>query len=59
MAIAHRLKKQAERCAALAKQTHDHEARQRFLKLEQTYLEMAEAEETDDRRSRVPAAAAI
>ena len=48
MAIANRLKKQAERCAALAKQTHDTEARQRFLKLEQTYLQMAQAEEPAD-----------
>ncbi len=48
MAIANRLKKQAARCAALARQTHDDEARQRFLRLEQTYLQMAEAEEGPD-----------
>ena len=48
MAIAHRLRKQAERCAALAKQTHDDEARQRYIRLEQMYLQMAVAEEQAD-----------
>ncbi len=48
MAIAHRLKKQATRCAALAKQTHDDEARQRYIRLEQMYLQMAVAEEQAD-----------
>ena len=46
--IANRLRKQAVRCAALAKQTHDDEARQRYLRLEQMYLQMAEAEERAD-----------
>ena len=45
LVIANRLRKQAARCAALAKQTHDGEARQRYLRLEQMYLQMAEAEE--------------
>ena len=45
--IANRLRKQAARCAALAKQTHDDEARQRYRRLEQMYLQMAEAEERD------------
>ena len=48
MAIANRLKKQAARCAALARQTHDDDARQRYLRLEQMYLQMAEAEERPD-----------
>ena len=48
MVIANRLRKQAARCAALAKQTHDDEARQRYLRLEQMYLQMAEAEERAD-----------
>ena len=45
MAMAKRLRKQAARCAALAKQTHDDEARQRYIRLEQMYLQMAVAEE--------------
>ena len=48
MAITNRLRRQAVRCAALAKQTHDDEARQRYLRLEQMYLQMAEAEERAD-----------
>lgn len=48
MAMANRLRKQAARCAALAKQTHDDEARQRYLRLEQMYLQMAEAEDRAD-----------
>ncbi|WP_157100636.1 hypothetical protein [Rhodoplanes sp. Z2-YC6860] len=43
--MAKRLRNQAARCAALAKQTHDEEARQRYIRLEQTYLQMALAEE--------------
>ena len=52
---ANRLKKQAARCQALAKQTHDEEGRQRYLRLEQMYLQLAEAEERGD--SPNPAAA--
>ena len=48
MAITNRLRKQAARCAALAKQTHDDDARHRYLRLEQMYLQMAEAEERAD-----------
>ena len=40
-----RFRIQAEKCAALAKQTHDEDSRQRFMKLEQTYLQLAETEE--------------
>jgi hypothetical protein len=42
---ANRLRKQAERCQALAKQTHDEDGRQRYLRLEQMYLQLADAEE--------------
>ena len=48
MVTAKRLRSQAARCAALAKQTHDEEGRQRYLRLEQMYLELAE---TEDRES--------
>ena len=39
------LRKQAATCATLAEQTHDEESRQRCLRLEQTYLHLAETEE--------------
>ena len=55
LAIANRLRKQAARCAALVKQTHDDEARQRYLRLEQMYLQMAEAEERADGPIKSPA----
>jgi len=42
---AKRLRTQAARCAALAKQTHDEEGRRRYLRLEQMYLELAETED--------------
>ena len=45
MVTAKRLRTQAARCAALAKQTHDEESRQRYLRLEQMYLELAETED--------------
>jgi len=45
MASAKLLRKQAARCAGLAKVTHDEESRQRCQRLEQTYLHLAEAEE--------------
>jgi hypothetical protein len=45
MATAKRLRKQAATCAALARQTHDEEGRHRYLRLEQTYLQLAEMEE--------------
>ena len=40
-----RFRLQAEKCAALAKQTHDEDSRERFLQLRQTYLQLAETEE--------------
>ena len=52
---ANRLKKQAARCQALAKQTHDEDGRQRYLRLEQMYLQLADAEE----RSAAPGTAGI
>ncbi len=45
LAIAKRLRRQAATCAALARQTHDEEGRQRYLRLQQVYLELAESEE--------------
>lgn len=45
MATAKVLRRQAATCANLAKQTHDEESRERCLRLEQTYLHLAEAEE--------------
>lgn len=39
-----RFRRQAEKCGALAKQTHDQDSRERFLQLRQTYLHLAEAE---------------
>jgi len=47
MVTAKRLRTQAARCAALAKQTHDEEGRQRYLRLEQMYLELAETEDRE------------
>ena len=47
MVTAKRLRGQAARCAALAKQTHDEEGRQRYLRLEQMYLELAETEDRE------------
>ena len=38
-------RRQAAKCATLAKQTHDEEGRQRYLRLEQTYLHLAELED--------------
>jgi hypothetical protein len=38
-------RRQAAKCATLAKQTHDEEGRQRYLRLEQTYLHLAESED--------------
>lgn len=48
MVTAKRLRTQAARCAALAKQTHDEEGRQRYLRLEQMYLELAETEDREN-----------
>jgi hypothetical protein len=40
-----RFRSQAKRCADLAKQTHDEESRVRLMRLEVTYLQLAETEE--------------
>jgi len=45
MASAKFFKRQAATCAAMAKQTHDEESRQRCLWLAQTYLQLAESDE--------------
>jgi hypothetical protein len=45
MAMAKRFRRQAETCAVLAKQTHDEEGRQRYLRLQETSLQMAETED--------------
>lgn len=44
-----RFKLQAEKCAALAKQTHDKDSRERFMQLRQTYLHLAETEEQHEK----------
>ena len=50
MATAKFLRKQAATCATLAEQTHDEESRQRCLRLEETYLHLAEIEAQLDGR---------
>ena len=45
MWTAKRFKNQAATCAVLAKKTHDEDSRQRYLRLEQMYLHLAETEE--------------
>jgi hypothetical protein len=55
MVTAKRLRRQAARCAALAKQTHDEEGRQRYLRLEQMYLELAETEDRENNPMRAVA----
>jgi hypothetical protein len=45
MAIANRFRRQAATCVALAKQTHDDEGRQRYLRLAQMYHKLIESEE--------------
>jgi hypothetical protein len=45
MATARFLRRQAASCAALARQTHDEDSRQRCLTLEQTFLQLAGTEE--------------
>lgn len=42
---AKRFKSQAATCATLARQTHDEEGRERYLRLEQMYLHLAASEE--------------
>jgi hypothetical protein len=45
MTTVKRFRNQAKKCATLAKQTHDEESRQRLIRLEQTFLHLAESEE--------------
>ena len=45
MATAKNLRRQAAKCADLAKQTQDSESRERYLRLEQMYVHLAETEE--------------
>ncbi len=45
MATAKSLRRQAATCAALAAETHDEESRERYKRLEQLYLHLADAEE--------------
>ena len=45
MTDAIRFRRQAAKCATLAKRTRDEESRQRYLWLEQTYLHLAESED--------------
>ena len=45
MATAKLLRRQAATCSNLAKRTHDEESRQRCLRLQQTYLQLADEEE--------------
>jgi hypothetical protein len=39
------LRRQAEKCAELAKRTHDEDSRQRCEQLQRTYTHLAEVEE--------------
>ena len=55
MVTAKRLRTQAARCATLASQTHDEEGRQRYLRLEQMYLELAETEDRENSPMRTAA----
>lgn len=45
MATAKCLRRQAATCAALADATYDEESRERYLRLEQLYLALANADE--------------
>lgn len=45
MWTAKRFRKQAATCATMAQNTHDEDSRQRYLRLEQTYLYLAESDE--------------
>ncbi|MCX7314177.1 MAG: hypothetical protein NTV56_21320 [Alphaproteobacteria bacterium] len=45
MATAKFFRRQAARCVALAKQTHDDEGRERYLRLGQMYQKLAETED--------------
>jgi hypothetical protein len=56
MATARTLRRQAERCATLAEETQDDDARVRYLRLEQMYVQLADDEERPDQRGVQPAA---
>ena len=45
MATAKCLRRQAATCASLAKETYDEESRERYIRLEQLYLQLADSEE--------------
>jgi hypothetical protein len=45
MATAKCLRRQAATCANLAKETYDEESRERYIRLEQLYLQLADSEE--------------
>lgn len=47
MTTAKCLKRQATTCAALADATYDEESRERYLRLEQLYLALADSEDPD------------
>lgn len=47
MPTARRLRRQAATCAELAAVTHDEEGRERYLRLERIYLQLADTEEPD------------
>ena len=47
MATAKCLRRQAATCANLAKETYDEESRERYMRLEQLYLQLADSEEED------------
>lgn len=47
MATAKRLRRQAATCAELAAVTHDEEGRERYLRLEKIYIQLADTEEPD------------
>lgn len=51
MPTARRLRRQAATCAELAAVTHDEEGRERYLRLEQIYRQLADAEEPDGSES--------
>jgi hypothetical protein len=51
MTTAKCLKRQAATCAALADATYDEESRERYLRLEQLYLALAESEASDGAQS--------
>jgi len=57
MASAKFFRKQAEKCAGMARRTHDEDSRQRCEQLERTYCYLAEVEERQaDDPERRPAA---